>query len=200
MLWKHSKIIRCLKDLKLVFDYWIRVFQLVLIKPNNTELSLLLFLCTCPKKHVKCEHSWKWKSSSQSYPEPGLCTWASIVAHCQKTQDAGKLLWHWFVYHWNQTFASSTRTQAESKFCLKITGITLKVLIRNYNHHPFTPLLNKFTCDGPDAGAWKYVSVKHTQLKLVVSLLQFSNHFKNKLEVTLAVADERVEQLRSTWI
>lgn len=146
MLWKHSKIIRCLKDLKLVFDYWIRVFQLVLIKPNNTELSLLLFLCTCPKKHVKCEHSWKWKSSSQSYPEPGLCTWASIVAHCQKTQDAGKLLWHWFVYHWNQTFASSTCKNKRVEFSEKndrtlTENITYQdtgweqILSENHRHH-----------------------------------------------------------------
>lgn len=34
---------------------------------------------------------------------------------------------------------SITRTKAESKLGLKVTGIAVEIFIRNHHHHPFTP-------------------------------------------------------------
>lgn len=62
------------------------------------------------------------------------------------------------------------------------------------------PLLDEFTCDGPNAGTWEDISVKHTQLQLVIRLLQLSDHLTDKVEVVLAVADEGVKHLRWPWI
>lgn len=58
------------------------------------------------------------------------------------------------------------------------------------------PLLNEFTGDGPHAGARQHVSVEHAQFQLVLRLLQLPDHLVDELKVTLAVADEGIEQLR----
>lgn len=61
------------------------------------------------------------------------------------------------------------------------------------------PLLNEFAGDAPHAGAWENIPVKHAQLQLVLSLLQLPNHLVDELQVTLAVADEGIKQLRGPW-
>lgn len=112
-----------------------------------------------------------------------------------------------------------TRAEAEGKLGLKVTSITLQIFIRYDDHHPLTPahiniqlfakldtrmatrddispLLYEFTCNGPNAGTRENISVKHTQLQLVVRLLQLSDHLADEMEVVLAVADEGVKHLR----
>lgn len=59
-----------------------------------------------------------------------------------------------------------------------------------------TPFLYEFTRDGPHTGAWEDISVKHTEFQLELRLFQLSDHLVDELKVTLAVADERIEQLR----
>ena len=58
------------------------------------------------------------------------------------------------------------------------------------------PPLNELTGDGPHTGARQHVSVEHTQFQLVLRLLQLPDHLVDELKVTLAVADEGIEQLR----
>lgn len=61
------------------------------------------------------------------------------------------------------------------------------------------PLLNEFAGDAPHAGAWENIPVKHAQLQLVLSLLQLPDHLVDELQVTRAVADEGIKQLRGPW-
>lgn len=62
------------------------------------------------------------------------------------------------------------------------------------------PPLDEFTCDGPYTGAREDISVEYTQFQLVIGLFQLPDHLMDKVKVTLAVADEGIEQLRGTWI
>lgn len=57
------------------------------------------------------------------------------------------------------------------------------------------PFLDELAGDGPHTRPGQDVAVKHTQLQVVVSLLQLSNHLVDKLKVALAVANEGVKHL-----
>lgn len=58
------------------------------------------------------------------------------------------------------------------------------------------PFFNELTGDGPHTRARKDVSVKYTQLQVVLSLFQLFDHLMDKLEVILTIADEGIKGLR----